>query len=459
MALVLSGTSRVNSEMNKRIETDRQGEAASGKTEQSEKYGAAFIIIAIYFFFEYVRPQDAFIGALAILKIPMFMSIALFIYLMKSDKSALNEKLVFLVLLFLLEISVSVVFARNSHYVFMAFKGMTLMIIVSLAMPLAIQTMSKYIAFVKYWILINVALAYHVITHGGRGPGGFTWDENDVALTLVMVIPLTIAMIYFKGAEKNKKIIYMIATAILTFAVMASMSRGGFLGLASIPFAYWLWSKDKMKNLAKLALIAVLFSYPVYQLTPEEYKEEILSITDTEDDTRNTRLEFWGLAWDMYLDNPVIGVGARNYPWNVATYQLMRKDRDPDGKLLGGREVHSLYFSLLAELGTVGTVLYIMIVLQLIKKLLFIVRLGESKPEYYNMGLIAKALLISLVSFLISGGFISVLYYPPFWYLFGFVLTMHLIVESELKSDAQAEGSGQKKEKPPARKSSVYENY
>ncbi len=425
--------------MNSSPASSRRRSITKSKKADVDKYGAAFFIIMIYYFFEYVRPQDAFIGALAHLKIPMMLSIIMFIYILKSEKFIFKEKMVVLVLLFLAEISISVVFARNSFYVFMAFKGMVLMIAVVLVMPLAIETAKKYMTFVRFWIVINVLLAVHVVTHGGRGPGGFTWDENDAALTLVMAIPLSISLMYFKGNEKGRKYIYLLAAVVLIVAVVASKSRGGFLGLASIPFAYWLLSNNKMKNLGKLTLIVVLLSYPVYQLVPDDYKDEVVSIVDTDDSTRNTRLEFWGLAWDMFLDNPIIGVGARNYPWNVAAYQLKRKDFDSGGKLLGGREVHSLYFALIAELGLLGTILYVMIVVQLVKKLLFVIRLGEQDPNFYNFGLIAKALLISLVSFLISGGFISVLYYPPFWYLLGFVLTLNFIVQNELNNKTEGE--------------------
>ena len=445
--------------MNRNMVAGRRKSVAGSKNSETEKYGAAFIIIAIYYFFEYVRPHDAFIGALAYLKIPMISSIILFIYILKSDKSVLKDKLVLLVLLFVAEIAVSVVFARNSHYVLMAFRGMALMIIVSFAMPIAIQTSKKFIAFIKFWIFINVLLAVHVATHGGRGPGGFTWDENDAALTLVMAIPLSVAVMFFKQNTKNRKLIFMIAALVCVVAVVASMSRGGFLGLASIPCAYWILSKDKMKNIGKFILLVVVLSYPVYQLVPEDYRSEIVSITDTEDSTRNTRLEFWGLAWDMFLDNPVIGVGARNYPWNVATYQMMRPDFSVDGKLLGGREVHSLYFALIAELGLVGTVLYVLIIINLVKKILFVMRLGENEEVFHDFGLIAKGLLISLFSFLISGGFISVLYYPPFWYLVGIVMTLHLIVQKELKTERALDTPDQTSEARSMRRNSTYENY
>jgi len=414
----------------------RSRSAPDNRAYEAEKFGAGFIMIAVYYFFEYVRPQDSFIGALAYLKISMILSICLFIYMLKSDKSILRDRLVVLVLLFLAEIAVSVIYAVNTYYVYIAFEGMALMVIVVLAMPIAIQTDKKYTTLVGYWVFINMLVAIHVATHRGRGPGGFTWDENDAALTIVMAIPLALALMYFKGNTKGRKILYMVAALVSVIAVVASMSRGGFLGLASIPFSYWIVSKNKLKNLGKFLLLIALLGYPVYQLTPDRYKAEVESITDKSDDTRNTRLEFWGLAWDMFLDNPAIGVGARNYPWNVAIYQMRRPGFDGNGKLLGGREVHSLYFSLLSELGSVGAIIYVMILFQLVKRLLRIVRLGEMNDSFYNLGVIAKALLVSLSSFLISGAFISVLYYPPFWYLVGFVLTLHVVVQNKLKQES-----------------------
>ena len=59
----------------------------------------------------------------------------------------------------------------------------------------------------------------------------------------------------------------------------------------------------------------------------------------------------------MWKANPVFGVGQGNYNWNVHFYE----DLNVTGQSSGGRAAHSLYFTLLPELGLLGVTLYVLI--------------------------------------------------------------------------------------------------
>jgi O-antigen ligase len=401
------------------------------KNVGAKKLGGAFFVLALFFCFEYIRPQDAYLSAIGQLKIPMILTLLIFVILMKNSKGLLKDRLVVLMLLFLAQIALSVTFAVNTYFASNVFWGMSILMVVVLTMPFVVNTADKFITFTRFWVAINCLLAIYVLFHGGRGPGGFLYDENDVSLTINMAVPLALTLFFLGKENKTFNFMYLGASFILIAAVIASMSRGGFLGLASIPFAYWLFSHDRLKTLGKMFLIVTVLAYPAYKIVPEEYYKEIASISDTEDDTRNTRMEFWVLAWDMYKDNPVLGVGARNYAWNVVTYQMKRPDFNSNDRLLGGREAHSLYFTLLPEHGSLGVVLYLSILYQLYSRLRFVIKLSKINQTYYNYGVIAKGLLVSLITYLISGAFISVLYYPSFWYLAGFVMILDTIVKKQ----------------------------
>ena len=49
---------------------------------------------------------------------------------------------------------------------------------------------------------------------------------------------------------------------------------------------------------------------------------EFETIDDPNDSTRRDRIDSWSLGWEMFLDNPVFGVGVANYGWRVAEYQM-----------------------------------------------------------------------------------------------------------------------------------------
>jgi hypothetical protein len=57
--------------------------------------------------------------------------------------------------------------------------------------------------------------------------------------------------------------------------------------------------------------------------------------------------------------------------------------------------------------------------------------MGVEYPALAQAGLLANAMLVSMAAYLVTGAFISVLYYPPFWYLIAFVLTLDRAVNAE----------------------------
>ena len=82
------------------------------------------------------------------------------------------------------------------------------------------------------------------------------------------------------------------------------------------------------------------------------------SITDDstmETGTAGQRMFTWGIGWDMFVDNPVFGVGQANFPWTIGEYMGGRAWQT---KSLAGRQAHSLYFTLLPELGLVGVIIF-----------------------------------------------------------------------------------------------------
>ena len=158
-----------------------------------------------------------------------------------------------------------------------------------------------------------------------------------------------------------------------------------------------------------------------WALIPQEYKGEIQSISDTEDNTRLDRIYSWTRGWEMFVDNPVFGVGVGNYPWRVAEYEILSGSNYGQRKMLGGRAAHSLYFTLLPETGSAGTLVVLGLLVGFFKN----VRrrpefqdIPESREWHFLDGA-RRAIQVSMVGFLVTAIFISVLYYPQMWYLIG----------------------------------------
>jgi O-antigen ligase len=168
---------------------------------------------------------------------------------------------------------------------------------------------------------------------------------------------------------------------------------------------------------------------------PPSYWEEVKSIrtAGNKGDTGETRLYFWGIGWRMFLDHPILGVGTYNYGIRAPEYQ------DPYRVAwrshTWGRVAHSLYFTLLPELGLVGTVLFGAILVWCLRVWRRLRRLGRGAPDdpYLRTGaLAASGLAAGVVGTLVTGAFLSVLYYPVLWILVALLAALDASVEEAL---------------------------
>lgn len=147
----------------------------------------------------------------------------------------------------------------------------------------------------------------------------------------------------------------------------------------------------------------------------------------------------------MWADNPIFGVGAGQFKWRVRQYERLSSYwiSDEFTKSLDGREAHSLYFSLLADLGIVGVVLYSALVFKMYQSLRLIVRAEKAlqhpaaqqalkrqdqssidSQRIFEASLLARAIICSMAAYFVTGTFISVLYYPHLWLMVGFTVIL-----------------------------------
>ena len=134
---------------------------------------------------------------------------------------------------------------------------------------------------------------------------------------------------------------------------MASLSRGGFFGLASVGIYCWYRSPKKLNAFIVVA-VAVVF---MLVLAPAKYWDEIGSSTDEETmkyGTGAARLYTWGIGMEMFLYNPIIGIGQKNFPWTFEVYEAGRTFHE---RSMAGREAHNAWVTLIAELGIVGIII------------------------------------------------------------------------------------------------------
>lgn len=318
-------------------------------------------------------------------------------------------------------------------------------------------------SFLRTWLLVAFYLGLYVATHGGKGPGGFLEDENDVGLALVFFLPFPLAYLIEGSMSGMKKLRCLLVSFMLILGVVVTFSRGTFVGLVCV-FAYF-FIRSKRKILLLVGISVVLLA--ALPFVPEEYLGRIRSIKDVKSGTAEIRQHYWQLATRVWLDprHILIGVGMNNVSFHVGRYESMEDlEKFPSA---AGRAMHSMYFQLLPDLGIWGAVILALVTIPSVRSNRRSFRalekaLGELEgrkapiAEQAEVGLyhatrmslsdelkfvrpMLLATNVAYVGVFSAGAFISVLYYPMVWFLPGLSIVLErytgslLAVHEDLK--------------------------
>lgn len=415
----------------------------AGAVVERRAYGLPFYLTLIYLALEYGRPQ-ASIPVLELLHLPAVITILLAFALIGSGKLRLDNAQTKLFMALLVLMAAHVPFDVNNYWAFETTREMAITFVAYLAILTFIDSFEKFQAMITAWIAIHVYLAITGIIKGGVGIGGFLGDENDFALALNMIIPFGI-FLAMEAKEKSKRILFFVITGIFVVCNVLTLSRGGFVGLVAVGLYCWIKSPRKIQS----GLLVVLLILTMTLFASQRYWERIQSIQKESQEgstgSGQERIYSWTAAWEMFLDYPVFGVGPGNFNWNFETYE---PQKGFGGKLHGGRAAHSLYFTLLSELGIAGVIIYFLMLKANWKDRKELIRLGinNKEPIFKKAHYLTLALSGSLVGFLVSGTFISVLYYPSFWILIAFSLALRKVVNKRLTeiSGSRVESTAEK---------------
>jgi hypothetical protein len=395
-----------------------------------------FKLVLLYLLVEFGRPQDS-LPLLGALQFPMLTLLSVGVQVLKSKASKFTDRTTKLFVTLLVFMLFHIPFAANNFWAFHTARAMALTFVGYLGILTFVDSPRAFRTLIKAWLAIHVYLATSGLMHGGVGIGGWIGDENDFCLVLNMVLPYAYFMT-FCDDNVGKKIMYIGMVVLFLAAIMATFSRGGFLGLLAVGLYCWFRSSRKIIS----GFVIFLFALFLIHFAPKGYWEEMSTIQKEYSGevvgTGADREYEWGIGRKMFLANPLFGIGQGNFPWEFSSYE---GEDTFEGRSRAGRAAHSLYYTLLPELGLFGVFLFLGMNYYIYKDLAVVrgrykekrkrVDGGEARFLFYS----SCALEASLIGYLVSGYFISVLYYPSFWILMGFAVTLRKVA---LANDAKS---------------------
>ncbi|MFH0810736.1 MAG: O-antigen ligase family protein [Pseudomonadota bacterium] len=348
---------------------------------------------------------------------PLIVQSALFLTLLFSGRLDLSRKYhkYFIPLIALMMVHIPM--ATNNYWAFTITYQMLLTLGICTAITATLGSVGQVHAFVAKWVVI-IFICTIIGLHFGRVEGsGLLGDENDFALVMNMGIPLAY-FLFEIGGSWVKQLFYLFVVGVCICGNIDSLSRGGFIGLV----VACLWCVTRARRRLLVVLLICVATATAWVATPASYWDEVESIwtQGAHEGTGEERAYLWGAAWRMFKDNCIIGVGPGNYNWNVQQYEPPGGFRGQ--KYRGGRPAHSFFFTLLPELGMVGTWLCAGILYEAARKRppkppSVLSASGAPLAEARRADCLRRGLIGALITFLATGVFLSVLYYPHLWLL------------------------------------------
>jgi O-antigen ligase len=330
---------------------------------------------------------------------------------------------------FLGTVAAGVFVAVNHYWLLVKFQDTVAHVIVLfVALPLLLRHREHAEKIVWIILLATFVTAIWALTHRGKGQGAWLGDENDV--TLMLNVGLCFA--YFARRDFSSRRKRLLCDAVMVAAVVAvvfSFSRGGFVGLAVAITAIAVLSGKLLKSAMVIAALVTIAVPLLATLEPPEgrgksrtYLEELRSIGDQSDSTRLARMYVWRGGWVMFKNNPLIGIGAGNFPWRLGSYESHPEltARNTFGRSFAGRAAHSTWFQLLPETGLLGTSAFaVLLVCALRRSYRWVTSSDSSHFRALGGGVCA-----GLLAFSAAGTFVSALWYPLVWLLFGIAVAL-----------------------------------
>lgn len=234
------------------------------------------------------------------------------------------------------------------------------------------------------------------------------FNPNILAEYLVLITPIAVGITWYTKSMR-KKFLFAGATAILLICIVLTLSRGGWVGLALAALAFVLLVD---KRLLLLGLPIILGGLTVL---PQKVLDRIISIGSTVDSSNLYRIKIWQITKDVIRDNLIAGVGFGYIPFKETFEKYIRT--------MPIYHAHNTYLEVAAEIGLIGFVFFMLLLLSTLKYAY--TNLVKSEDKYFKY--LGAGLFASIVGIMGHGLVEHFLYIPriifTFWIVLGIIFT------------------------------------
>lgn len=263
------------------------------------------------------------------------------------------------------------------------------------------------------------------------GAGG---DPNETAAAMVAGLALATALGIAARGKPLVRLACATAGVICLLALFLTSSRGGLIALGvALIAAVVLGGRRRGTMLAAAFAAVVVTVFYFATIAPADVRERV---TNPEGGTG--RVDIWTVGWRMVEDNALEGVGAGNFSTSSIHYLLEPGALLRDDFIVDTPKVaHNTYLQVLAELGIVGFVLFMTILLFSFVCAFKAHRVAAAAGDR-ELDIIARATVVALVALFAAYVFVSRDYGKQLWLLLAVCPVMLELARRELRARLSA---------------------
>ncbi|WP_020398314.1 putative O-glycosylation ligase, exosortase A system-associated [Kordiimonas gwangyangensis] len=359
--------------------------------------------------------------------------------LSKDNKSLPGHPIIaaMLIYLFWTLCTTMMAFEPNHSYgkLIYIFKVMLFAMVAVMVMKSPIRLKAFIYVMMASLAFIGIKGGLFTIMTGGsgrvQGAGGMMEDNNQLAMAMAMLVPLSIFFVQHPP-HRLLKWPAIGSTVAIILSVIGTQSRGGFAALAGVLGMILMKSKYRFKMLVLMIPLVVAG----YYFVPDSWKARMESTGEaTEDTSFLGRVIMWRFSSNVADDNPMEGGGFNIFYLRRAQELYMPPGRTP-------RAPHSSYFEVLAEHGYVGLVLY----LTMLFTAWYAAGTNAKRFRPYEqtrwIGDLCAAIQLGLVGYALGGLTVNIATFDLFYHFMAVIVMCSVVGEKMLTKDLTTQVGG-----------------
>jgi probable O-glycosylation ligase (exosortase A-associated) len=261
------------------------------------------------------------------------------------------------------------------------------------------------------------------------GPPDTFMDGNTfIGLAFNMVVPLMVILAREERSPWARRALY-VGACLTIVATIFTYSRGAYLGLVvMLPL---LFLKSRKKIIAGAILIPAVLLAPMV-LPSTVFKRADQIETYEVDPSAMQRLLSWSVAYNIAKKNPLTGAGFE-FESGIPVQRWREYGKEEYLRFSpGSHAAHSIYFQILGQHGFLALFAYVAMLISLFLSLRRTIKIAHQSADCAWVGSYASALQVGLVSFLVSGAFLSSAYFDLAWLYFALSAVLAREVKTSL---------------------------